>query len=164
MCLQLAGFFIFASTVVWIDKVSSGAIRRAAKHLPLYQAAVVVTAIVRYHVSIAMSGTDYYLSAQLEIPWLVLVSLGWFCTAVLSKVILQGWISVRREKRQLFAAFLIIGLVLMVVSSTMFASALYRFVFISWSLFATITASSSNHLVFTQLTWVFRCLLTYSSF
>jgi hypothetical protein len=49
--LQLAGFFILASTALWIDKLSYGAIRHAANHSTLYQAAFFVTAIVRCHTS-----------------------------------------------------------------------------------------------------------------
>lgn len=113
--LQLAGFFIFASTAIWIDKVSSGAISHVAIHLSLYRVAFVVTTI-------------------LGIPWLVL-----------------GWISVRREKRNLFAAFTILGLILVVVSSAMFASALYRFVFDTWSFFATITVFAYILLVLTSI-------------
>jgi len=45
--LQLAGFFIPASTVLWIDKLSYGAIRHVANHFTLNQAALIVMAIVR---------------------------------------------------------------------------------------------------------------------
>ncbi|KIM77424.1 hypothetical protein PILCRDRAFT_12062 [Piloderma croceum F 1598] len=100
--LQLAGFFILASTALWIDKLSYGAIRRATNHLTLYQVGFIVTAI-------------------LEIPWL-------------------GWISVRREKHSWFAAFLFLGLILVIISSALFASVLYRFIFQTWPFFAAVFA------------------------
>jgi len=113
--LQLAGFFILSSTALWIEKVSSGAMRRVANNFSLYQVAFVVTAI-------------------LEIPWLVL-----------------GWNSIRREKRNLFAAFFFLGLILVAVSSAMFAGALYRFVFNTWSFFATMTVFAYIQLVLTSI-------------
>lgn len=44
--LQIAGFFLIASTALWIDKVTSGAIRDRARHLTLYQIGFIITAIV----------------------------------------------------------------------------------------------------------------------
>ncbi|KAK7440053.1 hypothetical protein VKT23_017304 [Stygiomarasmius scandens] len=55
VCLQLAGFFTVASTGMWIDKASTGDIRRVAKHLVLYR-------------------TVFSIMAVLEIPWVIL---GW---------------------------------------------------------------------------------------
>lgn len=53
--LQLAGFFVLASTVMWVHKASNGAISRLAVHLNAYRAVLIVMII-------------------LAIPWAVL---GW---------------------------------------------------------------------------------------
>ncbi|KAJ8074918.1 hypothetical protein PM082_019245 [Marasmius tenuissimus] len=53
--LQLAGFFVLASTVMWIDKASMGNISLLADHLTVYRVALIVMVI-------------------LVIPWLIL---GW---------------------------------------------------------------------------------------
>ncbi|ESK85633.1 hypothetical protein Moror_9971 [Moniliophthora roreri MCA 2997] len=45
VCLQLAGFFTLASTVMWIDKASSGTIVHIAKHLRAYQAVLIIMAV-----------------------------------------------------------------------------------------------------------------------
>ncbi|KAF5332053.1 hypothetical protein D9758_016561 [Tetrapyrgos nigripes] len=55
VCLQLAGFFAVASTGMWIDKASTGVIKRVAKHLNLYRAV-------------------FCTMAALELPWVIL---GW---------------------------------------------------------------------------------------
>ncbi|KAF9264634.1 hypothetical protein L218DRAFT_900509 [Marasmius fiardii PR-910] len=53
--LQIAGFFVLASTIMWVDKASNGAISRLADHLNAYRATLIVMNI-------------------LVIPWVVL---GW---------------------------------------------------------------------------------------
>jgi hypothetical protein len=57
VCLQLGGFFIVASTAMWLDKASTGAIKHVAQHLGLYRAVFSVMVV-------------------LEIPWAIL---GWIC-------------------------------------------------------------------------------------
>jgi len=61
----------------------------------------------------------------LSFPWLIL-----------------GRISVRKENRKLFAAFGLISLVLVIISSVMFSSVLYRYIFTSWAFFATVTVTA----------------------
>lgn len=46
--LQLSAFFLLASTSIWIAKVSTGAMRLVAHHLPLYLAGFGITAIVSF--------------------------------------------------------------------------------------------------------------------
>ncbi|KAG7087525.1 hypothetical protein E1B28_013484 [Marasmius oreades] len=43
--LQLAGFFVLASTIMWIEKASNGAISRSAKHLDAYKAVLTVVIV-----------------------------------------------------------------------------------------------------------------------
>ncbi|KAK7035392.1 hypothetical protein VNI00_011923 [Paramarasmius palmivorus] len=103
---KLAGFFTLASTVMWIDKASTGSIVFAAHHLRTYQTVLIVMVI-------------------LILPWVIF-----------------GWISVRREHRRFFIIFLAISTVFLVLSSAVFASDLYRFIFDMWPLFATMTVTS----------------------
>jgi len=64
-------------------------------------------------------------SLLLLLPWLVL-----------------GWVSVRKEGRRRFLIFSVISVFLVGVSTMMFASALYRFIFMSWPFFTTITLTA----------------------
>ncbi|KAJ4481038.1 hypothetical protein J3R30DRAFT_3700592 [Lentinula aciculospora] len=57
VCVQLGGFFAIASTAMWLDKASSGTIKRVAQHLSLYLAVFSIMAV-------------------LELPWAIL---GWTC-------------------------------------------------------------------------------------
>ncbi|KAG7447263.1 uncharacterized protein BT62DRAFT_967139 [Guyanagaster necrorhizus] len=72
-------------------------------------------------------------TAACELPWVVL-----------------GWISVRREYRRLFVVFGVLSLFLLGVSTFMFASPLYRFIFMSWPFFATMTVTTYILLVATS--------------
>ncbi|KAJ3752849.1 hypothetical protein EV360DRAFT_75002 [Lentinula raphanica] len=55
VCIQLGGFFAIASTAMWLDKASTGTIKRVAMHLGLYRAVFVTMGV-------------------LELPWAIL---GW---------------------------------------------------------------------------------------
>ncbi|KAJ6619019.1 hypothetical protein B0H10DRAFT_2027299 [Mycena sp. CBHHK59/15] len=69
----------------------------------------------------------------LELPWLIL-----------------GWTTVRREQRKRFLVFCVISLILLLMSTLMFASPLYRFVLSSWSFYATMTVTAYALLVATS--------------
>ncbi|TFK37642.1 hypothetical protein BDQ12DRAFT_685042 [Crucibulum laeve] len=82
---------------------------------------------------------DLYMAAfivtlVLEFPWLVM-----------------GWICVRRECKIRFWVFCAISLFLLIISTMMFFSPLYRYIFISWPFFATITVTSYVLVVVTTL-------------
>ncbi|KAK0189792.1 hypothetical protein F5146DRAFT_1052574 [Armillaria mellea] len=64
-------------------------------------------------------------TAAFDLPWVVL-----------------GWISVRREYRRLFIVFGALSIFLLGISTFMFASNLYRFIFMSWPFFATMTVTT----------------------
>ncbi|KAK0236774.1 hypothetical protein EDD85DRAFT_586533 [Armillaria nabsnona] len=72
-------------------------------------------------------------TAACEFPWVVL-----------------GWISVRREYRRLFIVFGAFSVFLLGISTFMFASNLYRFIFMSWPFFATMTVTTYILLVATS--------------
>ncbi|KDQ54504.1 hypothetical protein JAAARDRAFT_38175 [Jaapia argillacea MUCL 33604] len=44
--MELAGFFLIASTAIWIDKVTTGLIRQVADHIKLHEASFGVTTII----------------------------------------------------------------------------------------------------------------------
>ncbi|KAK0478776.1 hypothetical protein IW261DRAFT_186567 [Armillaria novae-zelandiae] len=81
------------------------------------------------HLYIAAFGV----TAALDLPWVVL-----------------GWISVRREYRRLFIVFGALSIFLLGISTFMFASNLYRFIFMSWPFFATMTVTTYILLVATS--------------
>ncbi|SJL08436.1 uncharacterized protein ARMOST_11800 [Armillaria ostoyae] len=72
-------------------------------------------------------------TAVCEFPWVVL-----------------GWLSVRREYRRLFVVFGVLSVFLLGISTFMFASPLYRFIFMSWPFFATMTVTTYILLVATS--------------
>ncbi|KAK0432127.1 hypothetical protein EV421DRAFT_2040847 [Armillaria borealis] len=72
-------------------------------------------------------------TAVCEFPWVVL-----------------GWLSVRREYRRLFVVFGALSVFLLGISTFMFASPLYRFIFMSWPFFATMTVTTYILLVATS--------------
>ncbi|KAK0463118.1 uncharacterized protein EV420DRAFT_1157426 [Desarmillaria tabescens] len=81
------------------------------------------------HLYLAVFGV----TAVCEFPWVVL-----------------GWLSVRRESRRLFIIFGALSVFLLGVSTFMFASALYRFIFMAWPFFATMTVTTYVLLVATS--------------
>ncbi|GLB44647.1 hypothetical protein LshimejAT787_1702740 [Lyophyllum shimeji] len=85
----------------------------------------------------------FIVSLLLLLPWLVL-----------------GWVCVRKEGRKRFLIFSAISVVLVGLSSMMFASALYRFIFNSWPFFTTITVTAYVLTVATALLGVW-CRLNF---
>ncbi|KAH6911884.1 hypothetical protein BKA70DRAFT_1265812 [Coprinopsis sp. MPI-PUGE-AT-0042] len=64
-------------------------------------------------------------------------------------ITLLGLQLVRKESKRLFAIFFVICLIMVIFSSLMFGSLMYRFIFTSWQLFATVTVTSFVLLVLT---------------
>ncbi|KAF8064161.1 hypothetical protein FPV67DRAFT_1420008 [Lyophyllum atratum] len=71
-----------------------------------------------------------------------------------------GWVSVRKEGRKRFWVFSVISVFLVGVSTMMFTSAIYRFIFMSWPFFATITVTSFVLILVTTLLGVW-CRLNF---
>jgi len=65
--------------------------------------------------------------------------------------LLLGWLSVRKECRKRYLVFSGISVFLVAVSTLMFASPLYRFTFMSWPFFATITVTAFVLIVTTTM-------------
>lgn len=74
----------------------------------------------------------------LSFPWIVL-----------------GWTAVRKEHRKLFIVFGAISVILVGISSAMFSSGLYRYIFKTWPFFATVTVTAY---IFTVATLVLGVL------
>ncbi|KAF9480665.1 hypothetical protein BDN70DRAFT_877383 [Pholiota conissans] len=53
-----------------------------------------------------------------------------------------GWVCVRKECNIRFGIFVAISVILLVISTLMFESPLYRYIFVSWPLFATMTITA----------------------
>ncbi|KAF9446540.1 hypothetical protein P691DRAFT_733047 [Macrolepiota fuliginosa MF-IS2] len=67
----------------------------------------------------------FIVTLVLMIPWLVL-----------------GWVCVRRECLRRYGIFCVISLFLVTLFTALFFSPVYRFIFLSWSFFATMTVTS----------------------
>lgn len=63
--------------------------------------------------------------------------------------VVLGWRCIRKECRVRSIIFFVISVILLVISSVMFASGLYRMIFARWSFFATLTVTSYILLVLT---------------
>ncbi|TFK96961.1 hypothetical protein BDV98DRAFT_575222 [Pterulicium gracile] len=96
----------------------------------LASAAMWIDKIVKSAVGIFATHKDLYLVAFILVA---LVTVPW---------VILGWISIRQERRLLFLVFTAIGILLTAGSAMMFASSMYRFVFNSWALFATVTLTA----------------------
>ncbi|KAG6908705.1 hypothetical protein DXG01_003638 [Tephrocybe rancida] len=141
--LQLTAFFSLASTSIWIDHICFKTIMNKASHTQLYLAAFVVTLLVRFEYETFMRLDLWAFFIQLLLPWLGL-----------------GWVSVRKEGRRRFLAFSVISIFLVAVSSLMFFSDLYRFIFVTWPFFATLTVTAFILIVTTALLGVW-CRLNF---
>lgn len=73
----------------------------------------------------------FVVTILLLMPWLVL-----------------GWVCVRRECARRYAVFCIISLFLVTLFTALFFSQIYRFIFLSWSFFATMTVTAYICIVF----------------
>ncbi|KAF8961596.1 hypothetical protein BDZ97DRAFT_1190460 [Flammula alnicola] len=62
-----------------------------------------------------------------------------------------GWTGVRRECKVRFGVFCGISVFLLAISTAMFTSPLYRYVFVTWPLFATMTVTSYVLLIVTTV-------------
>ncbi|ETW83315.1 hypothetical protein HETIRDRAFT_316358, partial [Heterobasidion irregulare TC 32-1] len=54
----------------------------------------------------------------------------------------QGWFSARREKKTMMIAFLLVGSLFIAGWSVMFDSMIYRFTFVDWPFFGSVTVAS----------------------
>ncbi|TFK17462.1 hypothetical protein FA15DRAFT_326581 [Coprinopsis marcescibilis] len=63
--------------------------------------------------------------------------------------LILGWKSVRKESKILFGIVFTISLILVGITSVMFSSALYRYIFLTWQFFATVTITAFVFLVLT---------------
>ncbi|KAK0200984.1 hypothetical protein DFS33DRAFT_1356270 [Desarmillaria ectypa] len=86
---------------------------------------------VAHHLHLYLAA--FGVTAVCELPWVVL-----------------GWLSVRRESRLLFIMFGALSVFLLSISTFMFASPLYRFIFMAWPFFATMTVTAYILLVATS--------------
>jgi len=73
---------------------------------------------------------------------------------------LQGWFSVRGERRILTGLFLFLGLVLLGAWTTMFYSRIYRFTYVDWPFF-TITTTTAFASILSSGGFGLACLLNY---
>ncbi|KAG6828032.1 hypothetical protein H0H92_009569 [Tricholoma furcatifolium] len=71
-----------------------------------------------------------------------------------------GWTSVRREVKRCFTVFTFVSAFFIVISALMFSSDLYRFIFNTWALFATVTITAFITLVATVVLGVW-CRLNF---
>jgi hypothetical protein len=72
----------------------------------------------------------------------------------------QGWFSVRRERRKLTWAFLAIAFFFIFAWSMMFYSRIYRFTFVDWPFFGCMTMASFVALL-SSTGFAFVCLRNY---
>jgi hypothetical protein len=151
VCLQLAGFINIIATALWIDKIGYGSVHQFAKNMMLYSILSIVTASVGL-VGHAHFAVTYHVCIQLQFPWMLSVRPTHSMFLLTTNLdLLQGWTSIRRERRKLFLAFCAMGCVLFGITTFIFCSTLYHFVFASWSFFATITVGGYIFLVMTSL-------------
>ena len=73
---------------------------------------------------------------------------------------MQGWYSVRNENRKLTWAFLTIALFFLFAWSMMFYSRIYRFTFVDWPFFGSMTIASFLTLI-SSTGFAFVCLRNY---
>ena len=138
--IQLALFFIVASAGLWLDQLINGAPSQFAKGRMAYEvvtAFVLVVSLTQINnaldlIAISVVGSVARIGTQfpslLDLPMLTHV--------------LQGWISVRKERRILMALFLIMSILYVASWGAMFASISFRWTFMQWRFFKLMTSAS----------------------
>ncbi|RXW18649.1 hypothetical protein EST38_g7213 [Candolleomyces aberdarensis] len=154
-CLQLEVFILVTGMSMWIDVLLNTAIAKISDHTPEYIACFTTSAVVRYpnylaisrrlHSLTIISLSTYTASRALDrhgTPPPPLPSLGSMMTKRLPLFLLQGWYAIKRERRKLTVAFLVIAFIIITGWSVMFYSIVYRWTFVEWPYLAVFTVAS----------------------
>ena len=138
--IQLALFFIVASAGLWLDQLINGIPSQTAKGRVAYEVVTVFVLVVSvtrinftlYLITISVVGSMACIGTH---------SLGLRNLSVLIHI-LQGWTSVRKERRALMAVFLIMSILYVASWGAMFASLSFRWTFMEWRFFKLMTSAS----------------------
>ena len=127
---------------MWIDRVSCGAMTALAYNIRIYKASFFVLAAVSILVPRPVTMHQTYESVldhrsmdhiRMILPLLLIC---------ITNRIGQGWWAIFREIKWAFILFGGLHLFLLTLWPAMFASTIYRYVFVTWSFFACVSVTS----------------------
>jgi len=90
--------------------------------------------MVELSVYTTLYGVTFLVNIVIHLPWFIM-----------------GWISVRKESRVQFAICITIAVILLGISTALFASPMYRYIFLTWPFFTTVTCTAYVFLVATTV-------------
>jgi hypothetical protein len=121
---------------LFIDQLFTGRISLVADHVTIYEVLFILLTAVRQFLGFRHAA-NARICIQLVVPWVIVVS----SLRVDHESLIyrsQGLISSRKESRLGMIFFFITSLSFLAVWGAMLASQIYRFMFFTWSFFATV--------------------------
>ena len=121
--VHLAAFFLITGSGLFIDQLFLGRITDVARHVVVYEAVFLILIFVRTPLSPSSTCADLtWPVVQMTVPWLML-----------------GLMSIRKESRWGMIGFFAISLGFVALWGVMLHSSIYRYMFFTWSFFATMS-------------------------